>query len=384
MITAIVSVVMFLVMVSLHEFGHFIVAKMLNFKVDEFSVGMGPAIFKKKKGETQYSIRILPLGGYCKFEGEDEADNTDPRAFSNQKAWKRLLVLLAGGVFNIILGFVLFLVIVPSTSPARTNVIDTVVPHSNIEQVGVQPNDNIIKINGKKINFYNDISLYTQNFKKDEQATVTVLRNGEKIDYSFMPTEQIVKTTYGENGVQVDSTINGYTTGQFVEYSDKMPKDDSIVGQSETSTRYIIGFTPKTKDITIFNVWGEALNETEFVVKLVYQSFWQMITGKVGVDQMSGPVGIVSEVNNAVNSGSYSWLYVLNLVALLTINLGIFNLLPIPALDGGRILFVLIEMIRRKAIPPEKEGIVHAVGMLLLLAFIVFVSFHDIMRLFNK
>ena len=349
MITAIVSVVMFLVMVSLHEFGHFIVAKMLNFKVDEFSVGMGPAIFKKKKGETQYSIRILPLGGYCKFEGEDEADNTDPRAFSNQKAWKRLLVLLAGGVFNIILGFVLFLVIVPSTSPARTNVIDTVVPHSYIEQVGVQPNDKIIKINGKKINFYNDISLYTQNFKKDEQATVTVLRNGEKI-----------------------------------EYSDKMPKDDSLVGQSETSTRYIIGFTPKTKDITIFNVWGEALNETEFVVKLVYQSFWQMITGKVGVDQMSGPVGIVSEVNNAVNSGSYSWLYVLNLVAILTINLGIFNILPIPALDGGRILFVLIEMIRRKAIPPEKEGIVHAVGMLLLLAFIVFVSFHDIMRLFNK
>ena len=384
MITAIVSVVMFLVMVSLHEFGHFIVAKMLNFKVDEFSVGMGPAIFKKKKGETQYSIRILPLGGYCKFEGEDEADNTNPRAFSNQKAWKRLLVLLAGGVFNIILGFVLFLVIVPSTSPARTNVIDTVVPHSHIEQVGVQPNDKIIKINGKKINFYNDISLYTQNFKKDEQATVTVLRNGEKIDYSFMPTEQIVKTTYGENGVQVDSTINGYTTGQFVEYSDKMPKDDSLVGQSETSTRYIIGFTPKTKDITIFNVWGEALNETEFVVKLVYQSFWQMITGKVGVDQMSGPVGIVSEVNNAVNSGSYSWLYVLNLVAILTINLGIFNILPIPALDGGRILFVLIEMIRRKAIPPEKEGIVHAVGMLLLLAFIVFVSFHDIMRLFNK
>ena len=384
MITAIVSVVMFLVMVSLHEFGHFIVAKMLNFKVDEFSVGMGPAIFKKKKGETQYSIRILPLGGYCKFEGEDEADNTDPRAFSNQKAWKRLLVLLAGGVFNIILGFVLFLVIVPSTSPARTNVIDTVVPHRYIEQVGVQPNDKIIKINGKKINFYNDISLYTQNFKKDEQATITVSRNGEKIDYSFMPTEQIVKTTYGENGVQVDSTINGYTTGQFVEYSDKMPKDDSLVGQSETSTRYIIGFTPKTKDITIFNVWGEALNETEFVVKLVYQSFWQMITGKVGVDQMSGPVGIVSEVNNAVNSGSYSWLYVLNLVAILTINLGIFNILPIPALDGGRILFVLIEMIRRKAIPPEKEGIVHAVGMLLLLAFIVFVSFHDIMRLFNK
>ena len=162
-----------------------------------------------------------------------------------------------------------------------------------------------------------------------------------------------------------------------------LPKDESLVGQSETNTRYIIGFTPKAKNINIFNVWGEAWNETKFVVKLVYQSFWQMITGKIGVDQMSGPVGIVSEVNNAVNSGSQSWLYVLNLIALLTINLGIFNLLPIPALDGCRILFVLIEMVRRKPIPPDKEGIVHGIGMLLLILFILFISFHDIMRLFS-
>lgn len=383
MVTAIVSIAMFLVMISLHEFGHFIVAKILNFKVDEFSVGMGPAIFKKQKGETQYSIRALPLGGYCKFEGEDEADNKDPRAFANQKPWKRLLVLLAGGIFNIILGFILFLVIVLSVSPVSTNVIDTVVEHSYIEQVGIQPGDKIIEINGKRVGFYNDITLYTQNFKKGEEATVKIDRNGEKLDFSFKPTEQIIKTTYNDTGVQVDSTINGYTNGRFVEYSDKLPKDESLVGQSETNTRYIIGFTPKAKNINIFNVWGEAWNETKFVVKLVYQSFWQMITGKIGVDQMSGPVGIVSEVNNAVNSGSQSWLYVLNLIALLTINLGIFNLLPIPALDGCRILFVLIEMVRRKPIPPDKEGIVHGIGMLLLILFILFISFHDIMRLFS-
>ena len=145
--------------------------------------------------------------------------------------------------------------------------------------------------------------------------------------------------------------------------------------------RYIIGFTPKTKDITIFNVWGEALNETEFVVKLVYQSFWQMITGKVGVDQMSGPVGIVSEVNNAVNSGSYSWLYVLNLVAILTINLGIFNILPIPALDGGRLLFLIIEAVRRKPVKPEHEGMVHAIGMAALLLLMVVVTVSDIIKL---
>lgn len=383
MITAIVSIVMFLVMISLHEFGHFIVAKILNFKVDEFSIGMGPAIFKRKKGETQYSIRVLPLGGYCKFEGEDEADNKDPRAFANQRPWKRLLVLLAGGIFNIILGFVLFLAIVPGISPVSTNVVDNIVEHSYIEQIGIQPGDKIVEINGKRVNFYNDIKLYAQNFGKDEDVAIKIKRDGKIMDFAFKLSEHSTETQYKDNGVQINDTINGYTTGRFVQYSNTMPKDDSLVGKTETTKDYIIGFYPQKKDINIFNVWGEAWNETKFVVKLVYQSFWQMITGKIGVEQMSGPVGIVKEVNTAVNSGQYSWLQVLNLVALLTINLGIFNLLPIPALDGGRILFVLIEIIRRKPIPPNKEGIVHAVGMLLLLLFILFISFHDIIRLFG-
>lgn len=381
MVTAIVSIAMFLVMISLHEFGHFIVAKFLNFKVDEFSVGMGPLIFKKQKGETQYSLRALPLGGYCKFEGEDD-ESDDPRAFVNQKPWKRLLVLLAGGTFNIILGFALFLAIVPAISPVSTNVVDTVVPNSYIAESGLQPGDKIVAINGKKVDFFNDISLYTQNFTKDENATLTVKRDGERIDLAFQPTEQIIKTTYTDTGVQVVSSINGVDgEEQFVEYSDDIPKDEELIGKTETHTRYIIGFTPVRKDINFLNVWGEAWNETKFTVKLVYQSFWQIITGKIGVHEMSGPVGIVSEVNNAVNSGSRSWLYVLNLIALLTINLGVFNLLPIPALDGGRILFVLWEMITRRPIPPDKEGIVHAIGMALLLALVLFISFHDIMRL---
>lgn len=381
MITAIVSIAMFLVMISLHELGHFAVAKWLNFKVDEFAVGMGPVIFKRKKGETQYSVRALPLGGYCKFEGEDEADNTDPRAFTNQKAWKRLLVLLAGGTVNVILGFMLFLIVVPMISPIRTNVVDTVVEHSHIEQAGIQSGDKIVEINGKHVSFYNDIALYTQSFTKDEEATIKVKRGNEKLDFTFRPTEQIVNATYTDTGVQVDSTINGYTTGHFTEYSDELPKKDELIGETQNTVRYIIGFTPQLKHINIFNVWGETYNETKFTVKLVYQSFWQMITGKIGVEEMSGPVGIVNEVNNAVNSGKYSLLNVLNLVALLTINLGIFNLLPIPALDGGRILFVLLEMIRRKPIPPDKEGWVHMAGMALLLLFVLFISFHDIMRL---
>lgn len=382
MITAIVSIAMFFVMISLHEFGHFIVAKILNFKVDEFSIGMGPAILKRKKGETQYSLRILPVGGYCKFEGEDEKDNDNPRAFANQKPWKRLLVLLAGGIFNVVLGFVLFMIVVFSISPVSTNVVDNTVEHSYVEQAGIQPGDKIVAINEKKVNFYNDIRLYTQNFGKDENAVITVKRDGKKIDFNFKPSERTEEAVYTDTGVQVNSTINGYTTEKFIPYSDSVPKDDSLVGQSQQSKSYIIGFYPRQKDINIFNVWGETYNETKFAVKLVYQSFWQMITGKIGIDKMSGPVGIVKEVNNQVNSGKYSVVNVINLVALLTINLGVFNLLPIPALDGGRILFVLIEMIRRKSIPPDKEGIVHAVGMLLLLLFILFISFHDIMRLF--
>ena len=154
-----------------------------------------------------------------------------------------------------------------------------------------------------------------------------------------------------------------------------------MIGKSQVQTRYIIGFVPQTQDITALNIWGNAWNNTKFVVKLVYRSLWEMVTGKVGVEQMSGPVGIVNEVNNAVNQGSHSWLYVLNLMALLTINLGVFNLLPFPALDGGRLFFMIVELIRRKPIPPEKEGMVHFVGFVALMILMVFVMYNDIMRI---
>ena len=383
MVTAIVTIVMFLVMVSLHEFGHFIVAKLLNFKILEYAIGFGPAIFKKQAGETLYALRIVPLGGFCKFEGEEESSD-DPRAFSNQAVWKRILVVLAGGISNVILGFLLFLIIVPATSPMLTNVIDTVLPHSFIEKAGIEQGDRIIEINGKNVDFYNDISLYTQDFTKDAQAQITVKRGKEKLDFSIMPTEQIIDIKYTEKDIEYVSTINGFAEVEHIEYSEENPKDEALIGKQETTTRYLIGFTPKSEDVTVFNVWGQAWNQTKFVVKLVYQSLWELVTGKVGMENMSGPVGIVNEVNTAVNQGSRSWLYVLNLIALITINLGVFNLLPFPALDGGRLFFMIVELIRRKPIPPEKEGMIHAAGMLLLLLLVVFVSYQDIMRIFIK
>lgn len=381
MLTAVVTIIMFLVMVSLHEFGHFIVGKLLNFRILEYSIGFGPKLISGKKGETQYSLRCVPLGGYCKFEGEDsESDN--PRAFSNQKVWKRFLVVVAGGIVNIILGFLLFLIIVPLVSPIATNVVSTVVENSYVEDAGLKAGDKIIEIDGKKVSFYNDISLATTMFDKDTNTTIKVKRNGKNQSLTFRPTEQVITYSYGDDGITVSDSINGKVKdSSFYEYGVDAERIDEKVGTSESETRYIIGFVPQYEGVTLANVWGEAWNETKFVVKLVYQSLWQMITGKVGLDQMSGPVGIVSEVNNAVNAGSYNWLRILNLVALLTINLGVFNLLPIPALDGGRLFFMIIEFIRRKPIPVEKEGMVHAIGMALLFAFVIVISFNDIMRL---
>lgn len=381
MLTAIVTVIMFLVMISLHEFGHFITAKLMDFKILEYAIGFGPAIWKSKKSEIQYSLRVVPFGGYCKFEGEDE-DSLDKRAFSNQAVWKRIIVVAAGGVFNVILGFILFLVIISQTSPMVTNRVDSVVKNSYISDAGLMPGDEIIRINGKKVNFYNDITLYTQEFTENTECDLVIKRDGEKKTLLFKPTKSASEYKYTNSGVEVTGFINGIKMDtDFYEYDEDIVKDEEKVGTEERVERLIIGFVPVKEEVTIFNIWGEAWNQTRFVVKLVYNSLWQMITGKVGVDKMSGPVGIVKEVNTAVNSGSSSWLYVLNLTALLTINLGVFNLLPVPALDGGRLFFMLIELITRKKIPPEKEGLVHSIGFILLIALIIFISYNDIMKL---
>ena len=381
MVTALVTIIMFLVMISLHEFGHFITAKLMGFKILEYAIGFGPAIWKSKKSDIQYSLRIIPFGGYCKFEGEDE-DSKDERAFSNQPVWKRIIVVAAGGLCNVVLGFLLFLVIIPFTSPISTNYVKDVVPNSFVQEAGLMPNDKIIEINGKKVSFYNDISLYTREFNANTECSIIVKRDGEKYELNFKPTQSEVTFDYGEDGITVSDSINGEPADEsFYKYGDGAERNEELIGKSETVERLIIGFVPVQEEVNALNIWKEAWNETKFVVKLVYNSLWQMVTGRVGVEQMSGPVGVVSEINTAVNSGRGSWLYILNLTALLTINLGIFNLLPIPALDGGRLFFMLIELVTRKRIPPEKEGMVHTIGFMLLIGLIIFISYNDILKL---
>jgi len=388
MLTAIVTIIIFLVLISLHEFGHFIMAKLSGVNVLEFSVGMGPAIFKKQGGETLYSVRIFPVGGYCKLEGEDEKSD-DPKAFCNQKLFKRFLVVVSGAVFNIILGFFLFVIITaiaphPVGEPNSINIpiIDTVVENSYLEDSGILPGDEITKINSHKIRYYQDISLYTNEFSQDEEVSVEILRNGEKLTFYILPTLSETNYNYGEENVEVIQIINGYETRNVYEYNEQNREEaKTLAGQSASEKRLILGFTPRQEPVGINNIFSYSLNQTGYVVRMVYSAFWDLITGHSGFDQVSGPVGIVSAVNTAVNTGSYRMVNILSLAALLTINLGVFNLLPLPALDGGRLFFMIIEFIRRKPIPAEKEGMVHAIGLILLLCFAVVISFNDIIKL---
>ena len=389
MLTAIVTVIIFLVLISLHEFGHFIMAKISGVKVLEFSVGMGPAILKKQGRETLYSLRIFPVGGYCKLEGEDQQAE-DERAFCNQPVIKRILVVSAGAILNLVLGFVLFIVmtLIQPTAPGEDNkisttVVDSVIQGSYLEETGIMSGDKIIGIDGHKIRFYHDIPLYTDKFAHGEQAKIEVKRNGEKLSFDVMPSLHEVIYNYGENSVEVITKINNQqNSSQIIEYAEKDRESiKDYIGTTQTDKAYIIGFTPRQEKVGVNNIFSYSYHYTGYVVRMVYKAFWDLITGNSGLENLSGPVGIVTAVNTAVNSGRYMLINILSLAALLTINLGIFNLLPLPALDGGRLFFMLVELVTRKRIPTDKEGIVHAIGLVLLLALSVIISFNDIIKL---
>ena len=372
MITAIVTVIIFMVMITLHEFGHFIMAKSVGVGVPEFAIGMGPAILKKQGKETLYTLRLLPIGGYCRLEGEDEGSDS-PTAFGNQKLWKRFLVVAAGAVLNLILGFVLFIVIVGMTGPFRSNTIGKVDERASLAQSGVQAGDKIIRINGHRINSYNDVTLYTSEFESGKEFEIVVKRDGKKLSFSVLPSIDETSVEYGETSAE-------YTRKNTVEYQ-KGDIPESYVGQTVSSSRCIIGFEPLVTEVTPLNIVPQAWYYTEFVAKSIYRALWDMISGHSGLENVSGPVGVAGVVNQAVHSGKDSALNVLFIIAMLTVNLGIFNLLPLPALDGGRLFFMLVELIRGKPVPPEKEGLVHAIGLLLLLAFAGVICFNDIMKL---
>lgn len=384
MLTVIVTIAIFMLLISVHEFGHFIMAKLTGIKVEEFSIGMGPAVIKKQGHKTLYSLRLIPVGGYCRFADED---GENPEALSKQKRYKRFFVLVSGAVMNIILGYILFIVMtvsMPHGSGTQNKinlpVVGSVIENSYIEKAGIKEGDRITAINGHRINFYQDISLYTSEFKENTVSDISVKRGNERLEFEVMPTVSETTYIYNEDFVEVKTNINGKEKTERYEYSENADAAE-LAGTTDTQKKLIIGFVPKQEKVGLGNIFSYSYHYTVFVVKLVFKSIGDIIGGKVSLDAVSGPVAIAGEVNTAVNTGVFSFVNVLYLAAIITINLGIFNLLPIPALDGGRLVFLIIECLRRKAVPAQKEEAIHSVGLIVLLILGVVIAFSDVSKL---
>ncbi|MBR5047733.1 MAG: RIP metalloprotease RseP [Eubacterium sp.] len=331
--------------ILIHEFGHFSLAKLNGICVEEFALGLGPTLVGFRKGETKYSIKCLPFGGCCMMLGED-GDSTDPRSFGSKSALARFSVIFAGPFFNFLLAFVLALFVI-GLGGADPPVIGTVGEDTGAYEAGLKAGDRIIRLDGGRIYNYREISLYNMMHSQDPDVEVTYVRDG-------------IKDT-----VTVHRKISedGY---------------------------YILGIT-MTKDYkqNFFGVIKYSLLEVRYQIKSTFSSLVYLISGRASLNDMSGPVGIVNMIGDTYEESlSYGALIVvLNLLSfsiLLTANLGVMNLLPLPALDGGRILFILIEMIRGKRIDPDKEGLVHLVGLVLLLLLMVIIMGNDIRNIFFK
>lgn len=334
MITIISSIIIFLLVILIHEFGHFIVAKMNGVSVLEFSIGMGPKLFQKESNGTLYSLRLLPVGGYCQLEGEDE-ENDSPNSLNNQSPFVRLKVILAGAIMNFILAFIL-LILLMSVSRVSTEV-SGVLEDSPAYSSGIQTGDKIVSINGKNVS---DGEELLQGIKESQgDLDIGVIRDSQSKNIKVTP--------------RLENNVRKIGVNFQEEYNIK-------------NFSLIKGF--KKGVITFLNLTG-----------MLYKFLGMLITGQLGLGGVSGPVGVVKEIGNAAKTGVANLIF---LLAYININLGVFNLLPIPALDGGRAIFILIEMIFGKKISQEKEGYIHMVGLILLLALIAVVTIKDVIKLF--
>ncbi len=341
--TVIFALLMFSLIIFVHEFGHFITARIFGVTVHEFAIGMGPKIFSWDKGETKYSLRAIPIGGFCSMEGEDEASN-QPGAFSSKKWWKRFIILAAGAGMNVILGFLIITTFVgikaQSIGFITSTIVESVMEESSLYDF-LKPGDQVVEVNGKRVNIKRDIDLAMINSGGGE-CEITIKREGKKLTQKFYP----IKTSYQDG-----------------------------------TPAFLIGFNALPQKNTVFCVLREGFFQTIVMGGIVIESLGMLIGGQVRLSDMSGPVGVVDAMNTQAQSGGF--LALIYLAGFISVNIGIMNLLPIPALDGGRIFFVIIEAIRRKPIPPEKEGLVHFAGLVLLMGLMVFATWNDIIRLLS-
>ena len=339
------------VIVLVHEFGHFFFAKLFGIHVYEFSIGMGPKIFgwKRKNDVTDYSIRAIPIGGYCALAGEDnEYDDQEkvPKEdrLNAKPVWQRFLVMVFGAGNNFLLAILLLFIIALGWG-ATTNdaIVSELVKGNPAEKAGMQVGDRIVKINGNKVKSSDDVSLYIQIEKKNKPITFTVKRDGKTLDIEVKPKKEKVD----------GNTI--YRVG--------------IISKGKTER----GFIPAVK---------YTFTKLAALIRQMFLTFKGLFTGGISVKQLSGPVGIYNIVGSSAKSGGL--VNLLYLTALLSVNVGFLNLLPFPAFDGGRVLFLIIEKIKGSPVKPETENKIHTIGFFLLIALMIYITFNDVIKLIFK
>ena len=358
--SVIFAIFLFSVLIFVHELGHFTAAKLSGVQVNEFSMFMGPAIWKKQVGETLYAIRCIPIGGYCAMEGGDGGSD-NPRSFDKAAWWKRLIILAAGAAMNFLIGVVLMVIVVLMVSvclPGKQTAVPVIASFEDYATVngenGLQAGDRIVEVDGEKLYSYSDFSMILS-LNPGDVHDITVRRNGEKV---------VLK--------------------DFL-----LEKHEVTLENGSTGLRYGINFTLSTP-----NFWeklGMAWNQSLDAVRMVRLSLQMLLGGKVGIKDMSGPVGIVSEMSKVAAASDSKVTALLNMLyfgGFIAINLAVMNLLPIPALDGGRIVCLLItvvvEAVTKKKINPKYEGYLHGAGMILLLALMAIIMFKDVIFLFKR
>ena len=351
--SVIFAIFLFSVLIFVHELGHFTAAKLSGVQVNEFSMFMGPAIWKKQVGETLYAIRCIPIGGYCAMEGEDGGSD-NPRSFDKAAWWKRLIILAAGAAMNFLIGVVLMVIV---CLPVKQTVVPVIAGFEDYATVngenGLQAGDRIVEVDGEKLYSYSDFSMILS-LNPGDVHDITVRRNGEKV---------VLK--------------------DFL-----LEKHEVTLENGSTGLRYGMNFTLSTP-----NFWeklGMAWNQSLDTVRMVRLSLQMLLGGKVGIKDMSGPVGIVSEMSKVAAASDSKVTALLNMLyfgGFIAINLAMMNLLP-TALDGGRIVCLLItvvvEAITKKKINPKYEGYLHGAGMILLLALMAIIMFKDVIFLFKR
>ena len=361
-ITLIAALIVFSAVIAIHEFGHFTVAKLCGIQVNEFSIGMGPALWKKIYKGTQYSLRALPVGGYVALEGEESPESQQAEAARDEReaedenpvppeqrtgiplneapVWQRVLVMVAGAFMNFVLGFVVLVILVAAQEGAITSkTIYSIENDALCGQTGLQAGDEIVAVNGRRCFVANDI-LYELVRTEAYRARFTVKRDGQKVELPDV---------------------------QFDTWQDE-----------DGQTHMTLGFAVYGIKKTPLNVLKEAWNSTLYYGRIVFTSLADLVRGRESINNLSGPVGIVTAIGQAA---SYGWQDLLELLALITINLGVFNLLPFPALDGGKVVFLIIEGVTGHAVPEKLQGTLTIAAFALLFGLMLFATYNDIIRL---